>query len=844
MAQPSRPDKREGFEIAIICALPVERDAVEAFLDEEYETDGFSYGKAPGDCNAYTIGRIGNQHIVLTYMPGMGKIISAAAAFGIRTSFEGIKICFLVGICGGAPRTADGTEIFLGDVIISKAVIQADFGRQNPSGFRRKDTIEDNLARANPEIRAFIGKISGLRSCQRLADKTALYLREFQKNNRFQNFKYPGAQNDKLYPANYQHRHHNLGSSPICLKCQGQDEACETALASSCAELGCDDGLSIRYDPVRKAPASHSGETQEPRKLSIHYGRIASEDSVMKSGEHRDKIVAEEEVIAFEMEGAGAWDYLPTIIVKSVCDYADSHKNKDWQGYSAISAAACTKAVLEVWRCATKPPKATISLDNIAAPPKNHTVFDDSVLPEQVRALQEDINYNLRHSSNSKVLELWALDSPVTIKIISDITKILRENGWGPQVYEDLLGFLYLLQLVKVGSLNPNVGSDSAPAAESYAQYRDRHTRHADIATLCFQLLFKELICLLGIKFIILLHIIWDYGSKVPKLLSGADIVLEDVLGQEMRLPYRKYRHWEKFNNFLKIRFKDRPGQRYVDSGQFLLYDYQNSKLLSRRWHELVPNSKVVMSIIIDRLFDRNSCPRCFKVDYGTNSMTNTICCGLIYSNLDDGDRDGKPLNTSNIRAESPRPLIMQVDERLEQDATGDGESLRQHNSQGRKEQRGSDSAPAYDHELERFTRVDFQVVISSKPLCSLIKGLGDIVWSMFKIFNNHGHQAHHSSPPGKSSVLFMIEICGVVVVVTAAPGAPGVQAPGIHAPGIQASGGQDPCIQAPCIQAPGVQASAGHIEIELFSLTQSAAPISVAAPVARRSVDADGLPV
>lgn len=42
--------------------------------------------------------------------------------------------------------------------------------------------------------------------------------------------------------------------------------------------------------------------------------------------------------------------YLPTIIVKGVCDYADSHKNKKWQKYAAVTAAACTKALLWDWR--------------------------------------------------------------------------------------------------------------------------------------------------------------------------------------------------------------------------------------------------------------------------------------------------------------------------------------------------------------------------------------------------------------------------------------------------------------------------------------------------------------
>ncbi len=28
------------------------------------------------------------------------------------------------------------------------------------------------------------------------------------------------------------------------------------------------------------------------------------------------------------MEGAGVWDEVPYIVIKGICDYADSHKNK------------------------------------------------------------------------------------------------------------------------------------------------------------------------------------------------------------------------------------------------------------------------------------------------------------------------------------------------------------------------------------------------------------------------------------------------------------------------------------------------------------------------------------
>jgi nucleoside phosphorylase len=69
----------------------------------------------------------------------------------------------------------------------------------------------------------------------------------------------------------------------------------------------------------------------------------------MKSGEHRDHLVQSEGVIGFEMEGAGVWNITSCIIIKGVCDYADSHKNKAWQGYAAATGAATAKAFLEYW---------------------------------------------------------------------------------------------------------------------------------------------------------------------------------------------------------------------------------------------------------------------------------------------------------------------------------------------------------------------------------------------------------------------------------------------------------------------------------------------------------------
>jgi nucleoside phosphorylase len=364
MTQPVRPYSRDGFEIAIICALPIERDAVEALLDEDYEKDGLiSYGKEAMDSNAYITGRLGNQHIVLVYMPGMGMIRAAAVAANIRFSFVGIKVCIVVGICGGVPTTTNGVEIVLGDVIIGTSVIQIDFGRQYPNEFIRKALVEDTLGRANPEIQSFVGKISGRLVLERLQEKTSAYTGQIRKRKGFSKSTYPGPEKDQLFPAEYRHKHWKQGLCNPCDNCRLiGDDVCEDARKKPCLELGCDKTQLIDRKRLQRALGIGSdgspiptAETKEAQKPRIHFGRMGCSNQVMKSGQHRDRIAQLEGVIGFEMESAGTWDYIPTIVIKSVCDYADNHKNKDWQEYAAATAAACAKAVVEEWRSVDRP---------------------------------------------------------------------------------------------------------------------------------------------------------------------------------------------------------------------------------------------------------------------------------------------------------------------------------------------------------------------------------------------------------------------------------------------------------------------------------------------------------
>jgi nucleoside phosphorylase len=79
---------------------------------------------------------------------------------------------------------------------------------------------------------------------------------------------------------------------------------------------------------------------------AIHYGLIASANQLMKDALVRDRLSAEKDVLCFEMEAAGLMNQFPCLVIRGLCDYSDSHKNKEWQGYAAMTAAAYAKDLL------------------------------------------------------------------------------------------------------------------------------------------------------------------------------------------------------------------------------------------------------------------------------------------------------------------------------------------------------------------------------------------------------------------------------------------------------------------------------------------------------------------
>lgn len=79
---------------------------------------------------------------------------------------------------------------------------------------------------------------------------------------------------------------------------------------------------------------------------AIHYGVIASANQLMKDATIRDTLAEGKGIMCFETVAAGLMNRFPCLVVRGICDYSDSHKNKRWQGYAAMVAAAYSKDLL------------------------------------------------------------------------------------------------------------------------------------------------------------------------------------------------------------------------------------------------------------------------------------------------------------------------------------------------------------------------------------------------------------------------------------------------------------------------------------------------------------------
>ncbi|KAK2786761.1 hypothetical protein FQN53_006237 [Emmonsiellopsis sp. PD_33] len=120
LATNGRPTSRDGFEIAIVCGMPLEFNAISFLFDEIWDND---YGRIDRDPNVYTTGRIGKFNVVLVRFSNMGKVSAAGTSAYLRLSYPSLNLVLVTGVCGGVPHPNGDEDLLLGDVVISKHIV-------------------------------------------------------------------------------------------------------------------------------------------------------------------------------------------------------------------------------------------------------------------------------------------------------------------------------------------------------------------------------------------------------------------------------------------------------------------------------------------------------------------------------------------------------------------------------------------------------------------------------------------------------------------------------------------------------------------------------------------------
>ncbi|RYP43640.1 hypothetical protein DL768_009815 [Monosporascus sp. mg162] len=293
----------DDYTVGWICALHIEMAAAKAMLDNVHD----SLPKHPNDSNTYTVGSIGRHNIVIASLPanGYGTNNAATVANHMDRTFPSIRVRLMVGIGGGAPGEAD---IRLGDVVVSTEVLQHDMGKTMQDGrLHRTGTPR----RPPPAVMTAVTKLRSNHESE--PSRIPLILSEmFRRNPRMSQYVRPSSLPDRLFDSGYSHIESMITCDP------------------------CDESKLLERSPR---------DNNDPK---IHYGVIASGNQVMKHGKTRDQLARELGILCFEMEAAGLMDNFPCLVIRGICDYSDSHKNKQWQEYAAATAAAYAKELLSV----------------------------------------------------------------------------------------------------------------------------------------------------------------------------------------------------------------------------------------------------------------------------------------------------------------------------------------------------------------------------------------------------------------------------------------------------------------------------------------------------------------
>lgn len=329
------------YTVGWVCALPKEQTAATAMLDQIH----LDLPKPPNDHNTYTLGSIGEHNVVIACLPKGKYGTNSAATVATRMvgTFPSIRVGLMVGIGGGIPP-----KVRLGDVVVSApvdqypGVVQWDLGKAETDGkFKRTGALN------NPPS-ALLTALAKLETQHEMnGPKISEYLDELKQKWPRLAPKYLRSESlkDPLFTTGSSYRTRSRWQA-IFLMPWGMILALLEYLLGWWMFAPMDRGteqvtstVNVELDRAQRKPGD----------MRVHYGLIASGNQVIKDAKFRDSLNKSfnENVLCVEMEAAGLMNDFPCVVIRGICDYADSQKNKGWQEHAAAVAAACAKELLE-----------------------------------------------------------------------------------------------------------------------------------------------------------------------------------------------------------------------------------------------------------------------------------------------------------------------------------------------------------------------------------------------------------------------------------------------------------------------------------------------------------------
>ena len=321
------PTRPEDYTIGWICAIEPERVVACELLDEEYTGDNVPQINSLRDHNIYTFGRVYEHKVVIAGLPQGRYGISSATrvAEHMQSSFPALRLSLMVGIAGGVPSQKH--DIRLGDVVVSCptrkhcGVINYDFG------IAIQEQEFEETGHLAPPPNTLLNAVGALKARHKREghniSNTIVSMLERNKRLRAA-YSRPSTRMDRLYKPSYIH---------------SDQKACDCQVL-----LETIDKTDPNKDSYLIQRSQRGLEKDDP---AIHYGLIASADRLIKDAVLRDALARKHDVLCFEMEAAGLMNSdLRCLVIRGICDYADTHKNDTFQGYAAATAAAYAKELL------------------------------------------------------------------------------------------------------------------------------------------------------------------------------------------------------------------------------------------------------------------------------------------------------------------------------------------------------------------------------------------------------------------------------------------------------------------------------------------------------------------